>query len=95
MHPGVAETELHVSAFPEKTKKETPEVYVKNKEFTGRRKHSEVEVPAWTTVWLGTGRGKVMRGKYLDASRYVGELVARGREIKEKGLHELKVDELD
>ena len=94
MHPGEVETELHVTAFPEKTKRETPEVYAKIKEFTGRGKHSEVEEPAWTAVWLAVGKGKCMRGRYLDASKDVGELVAREKEIVEKGLYELKVDEL-
>jgi short-subunit dehydrogenase len=94
MHPGEVETELHSTAFPEKTKRETPEVYRKIKEFTGRSKHSDPEVPAWTAVWLASGKGEVMRGRYLDASKDVGELVARSDEIMENGLYELKVDEL-
>jgi len=94
MHPGEVETELHVTASPGKTKRETPEVYAQIKEFTGRAKHSDVEVPAWKAVWLAVGRGRCMRGRYLDASRDVGELVAREKEIVEKGLYELKVDEL-
>ena len=35
-----------------------------------------------------------MRGRYLDASKDVGEMVARSDEILEKGLYELKVHEL-
>ena len=94
-HPGEVQTALHMTAFPEETERETPEVYAWIREVTGKGKHSEAEVPAWTAVWLAVGKGTVMRGRYLDSSKDVGELVEREKEIVEKGLYELKADELD
>ena len=50
MGPGEVETDLHITAFPEKTKREVSEIYKKIKEFTGKNARFDPEVPAWTAV---------------------------------------------
>ena len=67
MHSGAVETELHRTAFPEKTKRERPEIYENIKEFTGTSVYSDPEFPARTAVWSTSGRGNVTSGRHLNA----------------------------
>ncbi|KAJ5728878.1 uncharacterized protein N7483_003386 [Penicillium malachiteum] len=59
IHPGEIETQLHQSAIPEKTRKTRP--------------HYAPRLPAWTVVWLCTGRAAGLRGQYVDCTRDVEE----------------------
>lgn len=73
IHPGEVETELHRSAFPEKTRREAKYVIEFMEGLSKKRPHFEGRLPAWTCVWLCSGRGNALRGKYVDCTRDVGE----------------------
>jgi len=40
-----------------------------------KRPHFEGRLPAWTCVWLCSGRAKQLRGRYVDCTRDVKEQV--------------------
>lgn len=73
IHPGEIETDLHQTAYPEKTKVEAPYVIEHMAEIGKRRPHFEGELPAWTCVWLCSGRGVSLRGRFVDCTRDVEE----------------------
>lgn len=73
IHPGEIETDLHQTAYPEKTKKEAPYVIEHMAEISKRRPHFEGELPAWTCVWLCAGKGDSLRGRFVDCTRDVEE----------------------
>ncbi|KAF2665099.1 short chain dehydrogenase/reductase SDR [Microthyrium microscopicum] len=73
IHPGEIETELHQTAFPEKTKKEAPYVVEFMDMIGKKRPHFEGRLPAWTCVWLCSGRGERLKGRYVDCTRDVVE----------------------
>lgn len=73
IHPGEIETDLHQTAYPEKTKVEAPYVIEHMAEISKRRPHFEGELPAWTCVWLCTGKGVSLRGRFVDCTRDVEE----------------------
>ncbi|KAI1030727.1 hypothetical protein LB503_013002 [Fusarium chuoi] len=77
IHPGEIETNLHETAFPEKTKREAPYVIEHMAKIGAKRPHFEAALPAWTCVWLSSGRALALRGKFVDCTRDVGEQ-ARG-----------------
>lgn len=73
IHPGEIETDLHQTAYPEKTKVEAPYVIEHMAGISKRRPHFEGELPAWTCVWLCTGKGGSLRGRFVDCTRDVEE----------------------
>lgn len=73
IHPGEIETDLHQTAYPEKTKVEAPYVIEHMAEIGKRRPHFEGELPAWTCVWLCAGKGASLRGRFVDCTRDVEE----------------------
>ncbi|POS79223.1 hypothetical protein DHEL01_v202381 [Diaporthe helianthi] len=73
IHPGEIETDLHQTAYPEKTKVEAPYVFEHMAEISKRRPHFEGELPAWTCVWLCADKGAPLRGKFVDCTRDVEE----------------------
>ncbi|KAJ5771541.1 hypothetical protein N7520_002070 [Penicillium odoratum] len=73
IHPGEIETQLHQTAFPQKTRNEAPYV-VELLERLGRtRPHFAPQLPAWTTVWLCAGKGAGLKGQFIDCTRDVEE----------------------
>jgi NAD(P)-dependent dehydrogenase (short-subunit alcohol dehydrogenase family) len=75
IHPGEIETRLHQTAFPEKTKLEAPYVVEFMEKIGKKRPHFEGRLPAWTCVWLCSGKAKQLRGRYVDCTRDVKEQV--------------------
>lgn len=73
IHPGEIETNLHQTSFPEKTKTEAPYVVEFMEEIGKKRPHFEGRLPAWTCVWLCSGKAAKLRGRYVDCTRDVGE----------------------
>lgn len=73
IHPGEIETNLHETAFPEKTKQEAPYVIEHMEKIGAKRPHFEAALPAWTCVWLSSGKASALRGKFVDCTRDVGE----------------------
>src|ERR1700761_2907788 len=73
IHPGEIDTQLHQTAFPEKTKKEAPYVIEFMDKISAKRPHFEGRLPAWTCVWLSSGNAIGLKGKYVDCTRDVGE----------------------
>ncbi|QKD61161.2 uncharacterized protein FOBCDRAFT_244726 [Fusarium oxysporum Fo47] len=48
IHPGEVETNLHETAFPERTKREAPYVIEHMNKIGAKRPHFEAALPAWT-----------------------------------------------
>lgn len=77
IHPGEIDTDLHETAFPERTKKEAPYVIEHMESIGKKRPHYTGELPAWTCIWLCAGSGvESLRGKYVDCTRDVEEQAA-------------------
>jgi NAD(P)-dependent dehydrogenase (short-subunit alcohol dehydrogenase family) len=84
IHPGEIETTLHQTAFPEKTKQEAPYV-VEFMEMIGKKRpHFEGRLPAWTCVWLCSGKAEQLRGKYVDCTRDVAEQAEAAEKERQK-----------
>ncbi|KAF5692398.1 short-chain alcohol dehydrogenase/reductase [Fusarium denticulatum] len=83
IHPGEIETNLHETAFPEKTKREAPYVIEHMERIGAKRPHFEAALPAWTCVWLSSGKGSALRGKFVDCTRDVVEQSKEANEAKE------------
>ncbi|EXK30432.1 hypothetical protein FOMG_13242 [Fusarium oxysporum f. sp. melonis 26406] len=79
IHPGEIETNLHETAFPERTKREAPYVIEHMNKIGAKRPHFEAALPAWTCVWLSSGKGSDLRGKFVDCTRDVGEQAKEAR----------------
>lgn len=83
IHPGEIETDLHQTAYPERTKMEAPYVIEHMAEISKRRPHFEGELPAWTCVWLCAGKGTLLKGRFVDCTRDVEEQAqAAGKNLK-------------
>ena len=76
MHPGEIETSLHTTGFPEKTHKEAPYIIEHMKALGAKRPHFDISLPSWTCVFLASGRAEVLRGKYVDCTRDIKEVMA-------------------
>lgn len=76
IHPGEIDTGLHQTAFPEKTKKEAGYVIEHMEAIGKKRSHFAGALPAWTCVWLCAGKGKELKGMYVDCTRDVEEQAA-------------------
>lgn len=81
IHPGEVETSLHKTAFPERTKRDAPYVVEHMAKISAKRTHFEGVLPAWTCVWLSSGKGWALRGKYVDCTCDVGEQVKEVLEL--------------
>lgn len=46
------------------------------KELDKRRPKFDISLPAWTCVYLASGKAKALRGKYVDCTRDVEEAIA-------------------
>ena len=75
-HPGEVDTDLHVTAFPENLKTDAPYVLEHMNKISANRPQFGPELPAWTVVFLASGRAKALRGAYIDSTRDVGEQLA-------------------
>lgn len=56
------ETDLHQTAFPENLKTDAPYVLAHMAKIGANRPHLSPELPAWTVVFLATGRAKALKG---------------------------------
>lgn len=75
-HPGEIETDLHTTGFPECLKSDAPYVLEHMARVSANRPHFEPELPAWTVVFLASGRAAALKGQYVDATRDLGEVIA-------------------
>ena len=75
IHPGEIETSLHTTGFPEKTHKEAPYIIEHMKMLDQKRPHYDISLPAWTCVFLASGKAAKLRGKYVDCTRDIGEVI--------------------
>ena len=76
MHPGEIETDLHQTAFPESLKTQAPYVLEHMAKIGAKRPHFAPELPAWTVVYLASGKARALSGQYIDATRDVEEVLA-------------------
>lgn len=76
-HSGEIETSLHQTAFPEKTKAEAPYVIEFMNKIGKNRPHFDIGLPAWTCVFLASGKGDKLGGQFVDCTRNVGEVLAQ------------------
>ncbi|KAF5258974.1 hypothetical protein FOXYS1_10433 [Fusarium oxysporum] len=79
IHPGEIETNIHETAFPERTKREAPYVIEHMNKIGAKRPHFEAALPAWTCVWLSSGKGSDLKGKFVDCTLDVGEQAKEAR----------------
>jgi short-subunit dehydrogenase len=77
IHPGEVNTKLHETAFPEKTRKEAPYVIEMMDKLHASSPDYKAELPAWTCVYLATGRGKGLEGRMVDCTRDIAESKSR------------------
>lgn len=77
IHPGEIETSLHQTAFPNKTKVEASYVMEFMAKIGKNRPHFDIGLPAWTCVFLATGKGNKLRGQFVDCTRDIGEVLAQ------------------
>ena len=77
IHPGEIETDLHQTAFPEKTKKEAPYVMDFMAKIGKNRPHFDVDLPAWTCVYLASGKADKLKGVFVDCTRDISEVIAK------------------
>ncbi|KAK4947783.1 hypothetical protein LTR10_013291 [Elasticomyces elasticus] len=75
IHPGEIETDLHQTAFPENLKNDAPYVLDHMAKIGAKRPHFSPDLPAWTVVFLATGKAKALQGKYVDCTRDVEEAI--------------------
>lgn len=76
IHPGEIETSLHTTGFPEKTHREAPYIIEHMKELDKKRPKFDISLPAWTCVYLASGKAGALRGKYVDCTRDIEEVMA-------------------
>ncbi|KAH6667832.1 hypothetical protein B0J14DRAFT_173094 [Halenospora varia] len=74
IHPGEIKTKLHETAFPEKTKKEAPYVIEMMDKLHKTHPNFQVELPAWTCVYLAAGKGTSLEGRLVDCTRDIEEV---------------------
>ena len=74
IHPGEVKTKLHETSFPEKTKKEAPYVREMMEKMAKMQPDFSAETPAWTCVYLATGKGKGLEGRLVDVTRDIEEV---------------------
>jgi hypothetical protein len=53
---------------------------------------SSPQLSAWTSVLLATGAARELRGRYLDATHDLEDILKQSEIVKEKKMHTLKVD---
>lgn len=74
IHPGEVKTELYETAFPEKTKEETPYVIEMMDRLAKMHPDFKIDLPAWTCVYPSTGNGKGLEGLLVDCTRDIEEV---------------------
>ena len=74
IHPGEIKTQLHTTAFPEKTKQEAPYVIEMMAKLSKTNPDFKIELPAWTCVYLATGHGKSLAGRLVDCTSDLEEV---------------------
>ncbi|PQE11605.1 short chain dehydrogenase reductase SDR protein [Rutstroemia sp. NJR-2017a WRK4] len=74
IHPGEIKTDLHQTAYPEKTKKEAPYVIEMMARLHKTHPEYSIDLPAWTCVYLAAGRGDALRGRLVDCTRDLEEV---------------------
>ena len=77
IHPGEIETDLHQTAFPEKTKQDAPYVMEFMAKIGKNRPHFDIGLPAWTCVFLASDLGKRLQGQFVDCTQDVSETIAK------------------
>ncbi|KIW19445.1 hypothetical protein PV08_00017 [Exophiala spinifera] len=76
IHPGEIETDLHTTGFPEKTHKDAPYIIEHMRALDAKRPHFDASLPAYTCVYLASGKAQKLRGQYVDCTRDIGEVLA-------------------
>lgn len=74
IHPGEIKTDLHQTAYPEKTKKEAPYVIEMMAKLHKTHPEYSIDLPAWTCVYLAAGKGEALRGRLVDCTRDLEEV---------------------
>lgn len=74
IHPGEIKTELHQTAYPEKTKVEAPYVIEMMAKLHKSHPEFSIDLPAWTCVYLAAGKGSALRGRLVDCTRDLEEV---------------------
>lgn len=80
-HPGEIETKLHQTGFPEKTKVEAPYVMDFMAKIERKRPHFDIGLPAWTCVFLASGKAESLRGQFVDCTKDIGEVMAENSKL--------------
>lgn len=74
--PGEVETSLHATAFPEKTRREAPYIIQHMEKLHSKAPTFDASLPAWTCVYLASGKAESLRGRYVDCTRDIEEQIA-------------------
>ncbi|KIV79817.1 hypothetical protein PV11_07362 [Exophiala sideris] len=92
LHPGGVPTTLGTSGFPADVAQRYPEAEKTMKQFLTYLK-TDPGLCAMTCAYLAAGRGKELRGMYLDVRQDIERVASRGRSALQKaGLYSLKMD---
>jgi len=84
-------TALHDQPLRPKVVEHAPEVGQLLERLHAGNPGYSADLAAWTSVWLAAGQGDELGGRFIDATRDLGELIDRLPEVKEKNLYELSV----
>lgn len=90
LHPGATKTGIQ-KALPDDVAKVYPEVAEAYVKFCSQFK-CKPGLCGQTCVFLATGRGSALRGKYFDCEQDVEYVSQMGDAIREQNLYELKVE---
>ncbi len=74
IHPRKVKTKLHKIAFPDKTKKKAPYVIKQIEKIAKIHPEFKAETPAWTCVYLVTGKGARLERRLVDCTRDIEEV---------------------
>lgn len=69
--------------------REAPEVQQLLDRLHGSNPGYTADLCGMTSVFLGTGQGDALGGRFIDCTRDLGEVMDRIDEIKEKNLYDL------
>ncbi|KAJ9659592.1 hypothetical protein H2198_003005 [Neophaeococcomyces mojaviensis] len=75
IHPGEIATELHKVALPPNLDRDAPYIVEMRDKMKSVLPRFQAELPAWTTVFLASGRAHALRGRYVDCTRDIAEVI--------------------
>ena len=64
---------MHSTGFPEKTHREAPYIIEHMRQLDLKRPKFDISLPAWTCVYLASGKAGKLKGKYVDCTRDIEE----------------------